>query len=287
MHKLVLNKLTSAQLEQFKKNPSHTLIIAGQEGSGKKTIALGLAANLLKVDESKLANATFAQIVSDNESISINEVRKIQNFMKLKTLGTDNIRRIVLVNEAEKLTIEAQNAFLKILEEPPADSLIILLTSSISSLLPTIRSRAQTIYIKPVSKQEILRYLEDEGYKTDEIERAYYISDGRISLIKAILNENHSNTLIKNIAEAKKLLSQSAYERLMQVNDLVKQKSELLPLLKAMESTCYGAVKKTSETGNNNLRRWHESLKLIISTEEQLKKNANTKLLLSNLFIRL
>ncbi len=287
MDELLLNPQTRTQIKHFIASPAHSLIITGPEGMGKDTISRIIAAKLLPVEDDKLNTATFLQIEANNNAISINEIRSIQSFMKLKTQGKNIIRRVVQVNNAEKLTLEAQNAFLKVLEEPPLDSLIILLTSNFSALLPTIRSRAQRVDIKPVPKDIIVDYFGKNGRKTTEIERAYHISDGRIGLMQSILAADSDNQLINSIDQAKKLITAGTYERLLQVNNLAKHKVEIQELLNAIESICYAAVKKTSGEDSIQLKRWHESLKAVLRSEEQLGLNANLKLLLTDLFIKL
>ena len=76
-----------------------------------------------------------------NPSIGIEEVRQIQKFLSRKPIRDD--KNTVIVNQAHLLTIPAQNALLKTLEEPPGNSLVYLITSSPYSLLPTVLSRVQ------------------------------------------------------------------------------------------------------------------------------------------------
>ncbi len=286
MDELLLNQLTRSQINQFLEQPVHNLIIDGQEGSGKASISTYIAANLLQIDAKRLSTATFINILPVNGSISINEIRSIQNFMKLKTMGTQAIRRVVLVSEAEKLTLEAQNAFLKILEEPPIDSLIILQTSNIKTLLPTIRSRAQLITIKAVTKEQISDYFMNKGFEQENVERAYYISDGRLGLMYQLLT-NGKNELVSSINEAKIIIAMSVYDRLLLINNY-KQKDDVANMFSAIESICHGAVNKISSTDDSlQLKRWHSSLKLVLKSQEHLKSNANIKLLLTNLFINL
>ena len=79
--------------------------------------------------------------------------------------------KIYIINEAEKMTVQAQNALLKTLEEPPAYAVILLLTSNPESLLPTIQSRCVTLNMKPVPDDMVKEYLMKElhipDYKAD------------------------------------------------------------------------------------------------------------------------
>ncbi len=74
--------------------------------------------------------------------IVIDEIRELEHFLYLKT---NNEKKIGLIHHADRMTIQAQNAFLKTLEEPTPDTLLLLLTSNVHALLPTIKSRCHVI----------------------------------------------------------------------------------------------------------------------------------------------
>ena len=86
-------------------------------------------------------NSPDVLVIKPENSIGIEEVRQIQKFLSRKPIRDD--KNTVIVREAHLLTIPAQNALLKTLEEPPGNSLIYLITSSPYSLLPTVLSRVQ------------------------------------------------------------------------------------------------------------------------------------------------
>jgi DNA polymerase-3 subunit delta' len=89
--------------------------------------------------------------------------------------------RIFIIDDADKMNDSASNALLKTLEEPPSTSYIFLITSRPDSLLPTIRSRCQTIRFAPVDTCDIERYLiEDRAYSHDEAKLAASLSRGSI-----------------------------------------------------------------------------------------------------------
>ena len=86
-------------------------------------------------------------IINSDTSIGIEEVRQISRFLTRKPMFKN--QKIVFLPQAERLTLEAQNAFLKTLEEPPNHSLIILATIETGALLPTILSRCQIFHLAP------------------------------------------------------------------------------------------------------------------------------------------
>lgn len=100
----------------------------------------------------KLANASSFNInLIDSESgIGIIEVRKLREIVSLKTFGGGG--RVIIIHKIDKSSPEAQNALLKILEEPPIYTYIILVTHNVDSILPTIASRCQIIFDKHQQK---------------------------------------------------------------------------------------------------------------------------------------
>jgi DNA polymerase-3 subunit delta' len=89
-------------------------------------------------------------------------------------------RRIYLLDPAESLSLEAQNALLKTLEEPPPYALIILITSSLGSLLPTTRSRCQSYPFTPLPEDELRRLLLARGQGEEEAAARATLAGGRV-----------------------------------------------------------------------------------------------------------
>lgn len=90
-----------------------------------------------------ITNSPDVLIISGETSIGIEEVRQVQSFLSRKPSQSEN--NTVYIKDAHLLTIPAQNALLKTLEEPPGKSLIYLVTASPDALLPTVLSRVQII----------------------------------------------------------------------------------------------------------------------------------------------
>lgn len=125
---------------------SHAYLFVGAEGIGKKTFALEFAESigckfpdLLVVSEANKKDSKFG----DGGEIKISQIREIQNFLAYKSYNGGY--KIVIVDDAEKMNVEAQNCFLKTLEEPKGQTLLILVTSKPDMMLPTIASRCQVI----------------------------------------------------------------------------------------------------------------------------------------------
>ncbi|WP_422002135.1 DNA polymerase III subunit delta' [Roseovarius mucosus] len=93
--------------------------------------------------------------------IRVSEVRKLGNFFALS--AADGGRRVVIVDAADDLNTQAANAILKMLEEPPARTVLLLISHQPSGLLPTIRSRCRTLRLAPLGPQEMAQALEQAG----------------------------------------------------------------------------------------------------------------------------
>lgn len=94
-------------------------------------------------------------------SIGINDVRTLQKTISLKPINSP--KKIVLIKNSENITIEAQNALLKTLEEPPENTIIILAASNKEAILPTILSRCKIIeyYNQPISIEDRQKTLQE------------------------------------------------------------------------------------------------------------------------------
>lgn len=90
-------------------------------------------------------------------SISINKIRELKKFFSYKSISGNG--KIVIIFEAELMSIEAQNALLKILEEPPSESFFLLITHNINILLDTIKSRAFKVFISSPRDRELKKIL--------------------------------------------------------------------------------------------------------------------------------
>lgn len=164
---------------------SHAYIINGEKGTGKMLIADAFAMTLQCEKQQRipcLKCRSCKQTLSGNQpdiihvshekpnSISVEEIRsQLNNDIEVKPYSSP--RKIYIIDEADKLTVQAQNALLKTIEEPPAYAVVILLTSNADALLPTILSRCVQLNIKPVQDKVLKRYLMERlkvpDYKAD------------------------------------------------------------------------------------------------------------------------
>ena len=152
---------------------SHAYIINGEKGMGKKTLAKAFAMTLQceeKGTEPCMKCHSCKQSLSDNHPdikwithdkpsiIGVDDIRdQINNDIVIKPYSSEY--KIYIMDEAEKMNNQAQNALLKTIEEPPSYGIIILLVNNKSSFLQTILSRCVSLDVKPLKNDQIEEYL--------------------------------------------------------------------------------------------------------------------------------
>ncbi|MBO5946092.1 MAG: AAA family ATPase [Clostridia bacterium] len=183
---------------------AHAFLISGPEGSGKMTLAreIGAALNCeMRHDRSaplpchrcntcrRIMEDAFTDIKimrrqKDKATIGVNEVRFFREDMFMSSVESD--KKIYVIDEAHKMTTNAQNALLKVLEEPPSDVVILLLSASDDAILTTIKSRAQYIAMERFSPERLREYFRGESSVSDDV---LISADGRIGRVKDLISE--------------------------------------------------------------------------------------------------
>ena len=180
---------------------SHFYLISGPEGAGKRTLARLLSAALIcGGDHRPCMSCPACRKVMANTHPDLITVSDPDH----KRVGVDQVRQVrdemfVRPNEAEKkiylfpqeLGLEAQNALLKILEEPPKYGVFILLTDNTGKLLPTVRSRGMELRLQGLSPELLRSQLQQEFPQADPeaLEAAIQRSGGYLGQAKAILEQ--------------------------------------------------------------------------------------------------
>ena len=178
----------------IKKNKiNHAYMFEGIDGIGKKKLSQELAKILLDTENVE-STPDYINIYPDGNSIKISQIRKLQSDIIVKP---HKQYKIYIINQSESMTIEAQNALLKTLEEPPEYAIIILITSNKESLLDTIKSRCEIIKFLPISIVDLNNYLITKGIDKN---RAQLLSTfARGSIEKAIeLSESADFTIMRD-----------------------------------------------------------------------------------------
>ena len=198
---------------------SHAYILDGEEGAGKKMLARAFA-QTLQCERGGVEPCGECHSCKQAQSGNQPDIIEVTH-EKPASIGVEDIRgqlcgdiqikpysspyKIYIVDEAEKMTVQAQNALLKTIEEPPAYGVIMLLTTNADAFLPTILSRCVTLKLRPVKNEIIKPYLMEK----------YHIPDYQAEVCTAFARGN--------VGKA---------ERLAQSEQFAELKSHLLHLLR-------------------------------------------------------
>ncbi|PJE65140.1 hypothetical protein COU91_03280 [Candidatus Saccharibacteria bacterium CG10_big_fil_rev_8_21_14_0_10_47_8] len=285
---LLLHPKTRADILTFLKQPAHALMIVGEAGSGKKSAAEAISSDLLGVPVAELSKHPFfikLQKASDKQEIPIDSVRNLLKKMALKTQGTASIRRVVVIEEAHLLSEEAQNALLKTLEEPAADTVFILTAPSRMSVLPTIVSRTRVLPVHNVSKKNAMNYY-TPNHGPQTIQSAWHLSSGAAKLMGSILVDSQV-PLKKSIDEAKLFLSCDTYERLLMVDEISKDKQRLDYLFESLERVLEALQHSPNNQGKIVASRLLKNRQLISRLRRARLANVNARLIALELALNL
>lgn len=166
------------------KNFCHTYLFSGVKGLGKKTITNYFIQSIFCQKDKYLERTNekfpcqecvdcrellasshpdclYIGLEENKKNISINQVREFKEKFYLSPMRSNY--KVAVIKDADYLSIEASNALLKIIEEPPKNSIVILISENIENLLATIKSRSQIINFNSVSQKKIYDYLLDLG----------------------------------------------------------------------------------------------------------------------------
>jgi DNA polymerase III delta prime subunit len=283
MANLPVHESSLALIKAFVQKPAHALILQSASSQALQLTADFLATSILDTFSTK-DNPAVLVMPKNSAAVGIDEIREIQKFIKLKAVGLQTIRRIICILNAEKMTTEAQNALLKILEEPPLDTILIICTKSIDALLPTIRSRAQTTSLKNPTRTQYMSIYSAQD--PTAVEKAFLMSDGLPEAMDALLLGETENSSAADITQAKQILGSSAFDRLIQVEAISKNKTAP-QVLKTLESMCYAALKQAASKNAASSKQWARRLKLILDAERDLTFNVSSKIVLTDLFLQM
>ena len=154
---------------------AHAYLFEGDQGTGKAELALWFAKHMFclnlqnEMPWEKCNNCLritskdhpdVVEIEPDGQSIKVDQIRALQS--ELAKSGFESAKKVVIIHQAEKMNSNSANSLLKFLEEPPANFMIILETQSLGKILPTIRSRCQTIHFQALSTERLQSRLESE-----------------------------------------------------------------------------------------------------------------------------
>lgn len=299
---------------------SHAYIIQGEAGSGKKMLA-DIFATTLQCEEGGIEPCGHCQSCKQALSGNHPDIRHVTH--EKATIGVDDIRlqlnndimvkpysrpyKVYIIDEAEKMTEQAQNAMLKTIEEPPEYAIILLLTVNAKLLLPTILSRCILLNVRPVARGGIIRLLtERHGIATYMAEVAADFADGVCGRAIAYAQSGEfveqKDEVLKVLRRLSAMPADELYKR---VKEWAGRKQELPDVLSLMNLWYRDilVMKSTGGTGRPvfkeeeaelrrqaealSFQRIEENIEAIDTARTRLSANVNTEVALEMLLYTL
>lgn len=255
---------------------SSSYLFIGMEGIGKKLIAIEFAKMLLCTNKEKYCdncksciefnsnnNPDFLYIEPEGNSIKIDQIRYLQKKIQEKPIISD--KKVYIINDANLMTVEAQNCLLKTLEEPPEYATIILIGNNENSFLATIRSRCIILHFKALENIEIKRFLEEKYNLKDlssNVLDTFQGSIGKALILKDKQGDYQKiNDMIENF-EGKDLL-----EIIKLAEPIYKSKDDIFEILD------YINVMLLKKAKINNL--YANCINIVEETKRRITRNSN------------
>lgn len=256
---------------------SHSYILNGEDGSGKKMIA-GIFAKTLQCEEKEENPCNECKscmqseggnhpdiiwVTHEKASIGIDDIRlQLNNDIGVKPYSSPY--KIYIIDEADKMTEQAQNALLKTLEEPPAYAVIILLTDNVNRLLSTIQSRCVTLNLKAIDDGLIKDFLMKEHNIPDYLAGlSAQFSRGNIgTAIRYASSEDFENSKEMVLHLLKYIDEMELYELVEAVKGFSEHKLEIIDYIDLM-MLWYRDVLMFKVTKNPNILIYKNEYKFI------------------------
>lgn len=168
----------------------HGVLICGGGGLGKSAAALELAAVLLK-DEERVQTLAHPDlhlvgVPEDKEDIPVDHIRELREELLLRPRAGG--ARVAILDPADRLNEQGQNALLKTLEEPGAHSFLLLPTRRPEALLPTVRSRVTVLRLRPLPESKVVEVLAPEA-DPEPVAWAAAVAQGSVGVARELLGE--------------------------------------------------------------------------------------------------
>lgn len=272
----------------------HAYLFLGPEGIGKRTVALALAraihcaeldddfcgrcVNCARISDANHPDVRFIEPLDNKKEISIQQIRELERELNYRSFTGK--RKIVIIDPATLMNLSAQNALLKTLEEPPEDSLIVLIAPNAGGLLPTVRSRCLPLSFAPLPRQEVAAFLQSKcGMKLADAELFAAMGMGSIGAA-AILDKNELIEKRQIWSGMLSSLKAGDYSAAMSAAEaLATNRDEALKFLKWAESwyrdlLIHGAANKPDELVNLDMQAQIEQQSDEVGAEGALAASA-------------
>ncbi|MEO8691458.1 MAG: AAA family ATPase [Candidatus Saccharimonas sp.] len=276
MNNPLLSSTTDHQIAELRAQLPQAVLLKGPAGVGLSTIAKSIAGHNLA--------SLIAPTSSDNEPSPEGggEIRVIQirNLMIL-TRGKSNSEQVFVIDNADRMNESAQNAFLKLLEEPNQSVKFILTAHAPDKLLSTITSRLQHVIVSPLSTEQTIDFLRSNTDATGrERDQLRFLAEGLpAEIVRLTTSRTYFEQTVTITTDARNLISGSSNAKLATVtkyfSDRTSAKILIGQTLKILDRTFLSKPDKQT----------HDKLQKLLYIYDKLELNANIRLTLLNFII--
>lgn len=301
---------------------AHAYILQGASGIGKQVVARAFAQAFLCLQPEEDGDGCqnckscylfqagthpdFILLQPEGTSIKIEQVRQLQQLLVVKPALKKG--RVLVIEQAEKMTAEAANSLLKAMEEPPPGTLFLLLTERPRALLETIRSRCQALQFYPLSKGDMQAFAKKikPAAEQEEIENLLVLAEGIPGKLEEFLMDKGQALSRRQVIAGLKELDGHGLIAAFKLAEEWEKEKETIPvkveillsifrdiLVQKVASAAGLALNRDCESFLQEMgQRWSQEqvqavTDSILKTQRLLSTNVNVRLLLEWLFIKI
>jgi DNA polymerase-3 subunit delta' len=224
------------------------------------------------------------RVISPDErgTITIDAVRGLYKAARAK----QESRQVIVIEDADGMSLEAENAFLKLLEEPRDGLTFILTTRKTESLLPTVLSRIQQITLQPLTDDMIRRFIMSKkpGIAQADLTQLVFLAQGRPGAAMSLLADNALPEQRERMQIVKHLVTAKPYERLSLIGKLASDRDKCIENLNAMMRIA--EIQMSSASKPAQLEHWTRLAAALEDALTSITNNGNVRAQLLHLFTR-
>jgi len=268
---IVVHPVASRTLRAYAAQPPHALLLTGEEGVGLGTIARQFAAKQLFLD----VHAKNSKGEDDPAgTISVEAIRMLYE----QTRAIQNKRSFILIDDADKMSHGAQNAFLKLLEEPGRNRHFILTSHVPSRLLPTILSRTERLTIPNITGEQTDEFITSLAITDDtKKKQLHFIASGLpAELVRLTNNAEYFTTRAKRVLDARHFLTGTTYEKMVVIQNYQSDRFATLQLLDSALSITRRSLSVKPQS------QLVEQLEQLLNVRQKISANQSIKLQLAH-----
>lgn len=269
--KLVVADSFSEQLASLERDLPQAIILAGPDGIGLGRLAEHVAG------KASLVVRPTEPTKTTKGSIGIDLIRSLYT----ETRGSTTSRQVIIIDEADRMSEPAQNAFLKLLEEPGRNVYFILTSHHPELLLPTIRSRAPTVRVPEISSEQSRQLIQPYQLTPEETKQVLFVASGRpAELVRLAINKRLRDELVQTMRDARLLLGPDRYTAYQVALRYATSLIEANRLLDATRRLLEHAISRSQGTSPV------ERLAQLIETHERIQRGSSPKLQLAQFVVQ-